>query len=93
MIKWARREWTVLWVGIRWPYRQKTARINVALWAFALVPVATSLAADFITGRYAWLPFVLAVGAFDVVMLHRSILGLRWRRNLDKTLTGSRYMN
>ena len=86
MVKWVRREWAVLWNGSRWPYRQKTAWILAAWWAFALVPVAVSITADFITGRFAFLPLVLAVGAFDVVMLHRCVQGLLWRRELDRFL-------
>lgn len=86
MIRRLKREWMVLWVGLRWPYRQKTAWINIGLWSFALIPVALSVTADFITGNFAWLPFVLAVGAGDIVMLRRSIRGLRYRRDLDRWL-------
>jgi hypothetical protein len=86
MVKWVRREWAVLWNGSRWPHRQKTAWINIGLWIFALAWVALSVIADFITGRFAFLPLVLAVGAFDVVMLHRCVQGLLWRRELDRFL-------
>jgi hypothetical protein len=81
-----KREWMVLWVGLRFPYRQKTARINVGMWSLALSLVLLSVTADFITGSFGWLPFVLAIGAGDVVMLRRSIRGLRYRRSLDKWL-------
>lgn len=85
--------WRLVWVGLRWPYRQKSAWINVGAWTFALALVGFAVTADIITGRWWWLLWQGVVGAFDAVCLYRSVAGLLWRRNLDKTLTGSRFMN
>jgi hypothetical protein len=84
MTRWLRENWRILWNGSRWPYRQKAAWISVGAWTFALATVGFSIVADIITGQYAWLPWVLAWGVFDSVMLHRTIQGLLWRRRVDK---------
>lgn len=86
MIRWLRDQWDIVWVGIRWPYRRKTARLNVIMWSIALAFVLLALVADFITGRWAWAPMVVLIGAGDTIMLCRSIQGLLWRRSLDKWL-------
>lgn len=84
MIRKLREAWSMVWAGLRYPYRRRTAWINVAAWTFALVLVMISAAADLITKQYLWLVWMGIVGAFDFVCLHRSIEGLLWRRMMDR---------
>ena len=81
-----RGAWTTVWVGIRYPYRMKTAWINVGAWTVALATVGLTLTANAITRNFTWSWFSILVGIFDFVMLHRSIEGLLWRRVTDRAL-------
>lgn len=93
MTRWLRDQWVIVWVGTRWPYRRKYARTSVVMWSIALATAVLSAIAEIITAQWPLLLFVSALGAFDFVMLHRAVLGLLWRRNLDKTLSGTRFMS
>lgn len=78
MIRWLRDQWDIVWVGTRWPYRRKAARTNVIMWSIALAMAVFSVIAEIITGQWALLAFVTAVGVGDTIMLVRSIKGLLW---------------
>jgi hypothetical protein len=81
-----RRAWSGTWFWIRYPHTQKSARINVGVWAFALATVVAIAGLDVVTQQWGWLIWQGVVGGFDFIMLHRSIEGLLWRRSLDKWL-------
>lgn len=88
MSRWLRKNWLILWNGSRWPYTQKGALVSAGGWAIALAAVALSIIADIITGNYTWLAWILVIGAFDSVMLYRTVRGLLWRRRVDKWRRG-----
>lgn len=77
--------WSMVWAGIRYPYRMKTAWINVGAWTVALALVGLTLAANAITRNFTWSWFSVLVGIFDFIMLHRSLEGLLWRRAMEKS--------
>lgn len=84
MTRWLRENWLILWSGSRWPYTQKGALISAGWWVGALACVGLAITADFITGNWDWVGLVLVVGAFDTIMLVRTIQGLLWRRRVDR---------
>jgi hypothetical protein len=81
-----REIWAVIWVGLRYPYRRKSARINVGVWALVLTMAMVSAVLDIITQRWGWLLVQAVTITFDFIMLHRAVEGLLWRRSLDKWL-------
>ena len=90
-LRWFRDDvWLVIWNGLRYPYRKKSAWINVVAWTVALATVGLVLVADLITKDYDfWMIWNVALGLGEFIMLHRSIEGLLWRHEVDKAANKS----
>lgn len=90
MIEWLKNQWMILWLGTRWPYRRKSARLFVIIWSVVLAMALVGVLVNILAGQWLQVLWDGAVGIFDTVMLRRAIQGLLWRRWLDTWLADRR---